>query len=215
MSDPVTADPHPRPSADAPVRYVSRFNNAPQLSGDEQHASFCSLEMGQWWQDLQVWEWLLNDHPEIREVIELGTSTGGFAAYLSVQCRARQMAFSTYDNGVACAQFIEHNGFLKFLLEPHLVIGDLWGSAGEEVIAHLQDASRPPLLLFCDDGDKRREYKLFAPHLQPRDILAVHDWSLDPNGEFGPQDHDPALTQMIYVDVCERNDSHTRFFQKA
>jgi len=34
-------------------------------------------------------------------------------------------------------------------------------------------------LLFCDNGDKKREINLFGPLLKPGDVLAAHDFGTE------------------------------------
>jgi hypothetical protein len=36
-----------------------------------------------------------------------------------------------------------------------------------------------PTVLFCDNGDKPLEVNLFAPSLQPGDLVVVHDWNTE------------------------------------
>lgn len=183
-------------------------------TGDCQHPTFLGVRMGQWWQDLQIWEWFLNEHPGIGEIIEIGTWEGGFATYLNLQCLARGMRFRSFDiQPFWCG--MRNNLFLWSLLGSRVEIGNAWYDAGKQIRKCFETENRAPILLFCDGGNKPKEFKLFAPSLRNGDFLAVHDWCVKPDaGEFHPSDVDEALVETVYKDICDRHDSHTRFFQK-
>ena len=65
-----------------------------------------------------------------------------------------------------------------------------------------------PRLLFCDNGNKRRELSEIASLLAPGDFVAVHDWG----SEAGPGDI-PAEWARLMVEECEAIQSLTRFFR--
>ena len=55
------------------------------------------VEMSQTWEDLELYEKLLNHHRGLKSVVELGTGQGGFSLYLYYQCLRRGIKFATYD----------------------------------------------------------------------------------------------------------------------
>lgn len=124
--------------------------------------SFCGVGMAQTWEDLLLYESLLNARPEIKVVVELGTGEGGLALYLATQCGRRGLAFYTCD----LVQVREDTPGFHELDVFHRV---------EEIAAWF----RPRTLLVCDNGDKPRELATYAPHLQPGDLVAVHDWNVE------------------------------------
>ena len=184
--------------------------------GDTQHPTFLGMPMGQWWHDLQIWEWFLNEHPDIGHIIEIGTSTGGFATYLAMQCRSRGADFSSFDNGLPYEESVMRNEFLRPIVGERLFVADTWGDGGKFIRDCLATDGRRPILIFCDGGDKIREYKTFAPLLTEQDFLAVHDWVPPPrtDGEFHQYDIDESLTETLWGDLCDRHDAHVRFFRK-
>src|SRR5207342_3592824 len=60
--------------------------------------SFGGIPVAQYRCDFWLWEWLLNENPQVRAVFELGTWHGGFAWWLWAQTQARGIAFETFDS---------------------------------------------------------------------------------------------------------------------
>ena len=139
--------------------------------------TFLGTNCSQTWADFQVWEKLLNAHPELRSIVELGTGEAGFSRYLHLQAKARGLEFATFDR----VRMDNHrqSGFqeVDVFAEP------------ERVAACLIS----PTVLFCDNGDKPREVALYAPLLQPGDLLVVHDFGT----EFWPR-HIPDTLKRIH-----------------
>ena len=124
--------------------------------------TFLGANCSQSWADFFLWERLLNAHPELRGLVEVGTGEAGFSDYLYIQCQARGIEFATFDRvdmGHRHPRFYQ----VDVLEHPELVAGHL---------------ARPGLL-FCDNGDKPREVALFAPYLHQGDLLVVHDWNTE------------------------------------
>jgi hypothetical protein len=149
------------------------------VSQHELGCTFLGTNCSQSWADFQVWENLLNAHPELRSIVELGTGEAGFSRYLHIQAKARGLKFATFDR----VRMDGHHqrGFhrVDIFAEP------------ERVVACLHS----PAVLFCDNGDKPREVALFGPLLQPGDLLVVHDWGT----EFFPR-HIPDTLKRIHTE---------------
>lgn len=129
------------------------------------------LDCSQTIQDTRVWaEW----KPEVVQFIELGTGTGVFSKYLLNILKPQ--TFHTFDR-LDCPDFE---------LRPHYTFIDILADGrGSKLIADL--ISRPgKTLLFCDNGDKPQEVKLYSPFLKPGDILVVHDWMIEIKPEHIP-----------------------------
>lgn len=138
--------------------------------------TFLGVPMHQLWDDLALWECVLEEAGPLRMIVELGTGTGGFSTFLLLQCMARGMGFTTVDQN----QMMPENRVAQALeLYLHRMVGDLWGSAGAMLEDLLGRPTVHPLLLFCDNGDKPRELRTFSGLLQPGDVLAVHDWGTE------------------------------------
>lgn len=159
--------------------------------------------------DFILWERFLNDTPDIRFIIELGTGNGGMALFLALQAHQRGMGFRTFDH--------KHPTNLEtplarlLGLESKFILGDLLGEASPALIKVLNDMPRPTLL-FCDNGrwGKDKEFETYVPHLQDGDYVAVHDWHT--SIEASTLAKFDELVPMQF-DVWERADSITRFMR--
>jgi hypothetical protein len=166
------------------------------LLTDIKNGSFGGIPAAQRPCDFYLWEAILNENPHLFRIIELGTWMGGFSFYLAAQANIRGMEFCTYDS-------IEHfdpdkrpQGFLKKDIFANIEeIGELISSA--------------PCALFCDNGNKPREVKTFAPYLTSDSILIVHDWMT----EFMDTDI-PDYMEELYTDFSESLNSMSRVLRK-
>jgi cephalosporin hydroxylase len=164
--------------------------------------SFAGFPAAQNWNDLALWEAFLGRYP-VASVLELGTWKGGMALFLALQCRARGAAFVTVDRDLGQ---VEPTELLAYLGAEVLAL-DLHGGDGEDGVRAILHRLPKPTLLFCDDGDKRMEWRRFVPLLSPGDFAAVHDW----DSEFGDADLEPRLPYLVR-EACEAVASLTRFF---
>lgn len=165
-------------------------------------SSFGGFPAAQSWNDLALWETFLNRYP-VASILELGTWKGGMGVFLALQCRARGAAFATVDRDLGQ---IQPNDLLAFLGAEASAV-DLHGPDGLPAVRELLERLPKPTLLFCDDGNKRMEWRSFVPLLSPGDFAAVHDWG----SEFGDGDLEPALPFLLREE-CEAIGSITRFF---
>lgn len=160
--------------------------------------TFGGIHLSQIWNDLYLWERVLNHHAPAR-IIELGTLYGGMSAFLEAQARVRGATFHTFD----------HQALLQandFIANYHL--GDIFAPEGLSQVGGL--ISSPGLvLLFCDNGAKEKEAETFGPFLKPGDMLAVHDW--------GTECHKVPGYLELYIPepgIYEQLQSMTRFFTR-
>lgn len=154
------------------------------------------------WLDLWLWERLLNAHPEIQAMIEIGTKHGGLSLYLLAQATYRDMAFWTCDIQ-PCPHPALHGPFQG---------GNVFDADG----AHLKwllDIAPHPLILFCDGGDKQMEFRMFVPSLRPGDIVGAHDWG----SEFWAHSVEcvAQYVEPILLAECEALQSITRFWVRV
>ena len=114
------------------------------------------------------------ERPE--SVIELGTASGLFSLALLKLLRHHIPtldSFYTFDNAVRKMEFEtrlaieEHGGSVKtgdILKDLEGFISDLIESSGR-------------VWLLCDNGDKIREFNMFAEWLKPGDFIFTHDYA--------------------------------------
>jgi hypothetical protein len=88
-----------------------------------------------------------------------------------------------------------------------LVTMDLLTESTVDPMRELIATLPKPLVLFCDNGDKPREWSLYVPLLSPVDFAAVHDWGT----EFHEHNLFPSPAPFMQAE-CESISSMTRFF---
>ena len=125
--------------------------------------------MAQTWADVRMFEQLLNLHPELASIAELGTGQGALSRYLYMQACTRGMEFLTFD-----------------VVPPDQEVP---GWQRRDVLREVDDVVGQfvrPVLVICDNGNKPAEMSLYAPKLCGHDLLAVHDWGTEVQPEDVP-----------------------------
>lgn len=126
----------------------------------------------QGWDDFAAWERWFGEN-DVRAIVELGTYHGGFSAYLLLVARQKGIPFVTFD--ATAFEGLDSPAARSLGLRDHFVQADVFGDGKAQVLDVLERDELHPLLLYCDDGDKPREFQTFVPHLRPGDFVAVHD----------------------------------------
>lgn len=168
--------------------------------------------MGQTFPVLFIFEWILNFYP-IKYIVEIGTGTGGLSAFLQLQANIRGLDFVTYDalnrfkdkgNTLAAnppinlAKHINHQK-MNIFEQPTI----------DEISAVLK---KHVALVYCDNGDKPKEMKTFAPFLKPGSIIGTHDW----HDKFGIEQMVKDLNlEMILEEQCIEGYTKARFWHKT
>ena len=147
---------------------------------DMSGVSFFGISARQIWADVVLWELFFKEHPEIKTVIELGSGGHGLSVIFALHGVTRGFELITIDR----KRYDSLDWPLSKLLGlTHTFYKlDIFGK-GSDVQDFITFAEHP-LLLFCDNGDKPREFRTFVPYLQPGDFVGVHDWE----DEFLPVD---------------------------
>lgn len=156
--------------------------------------SFGGVPCAQFWADFVLWEAVLNERPDCRGIVELGTWEGGFSHYLAAQAAVRGIEFRTYDSVVPTRDI------------PNFVRADVFAEANDigDYVMSLE-----PVILFCDDGNKPRELRTFSGYLfDPRSLVVVHDWM----DEVFPDDV-PDRLEETFGGFCDEIGSASRVFQ--
>lgn len=158
--------------------------------------TFLGQELQQEWQDLFIWEKFFALHP-VATFIEIGTGHGGMTLFFALHCKQRGITFHTFD----------HQGFHNFGTELGKLLGlesafhfvDVFSDAGQTQIVQILNSAPHPVAVFFDNGNKPREWKLFAPHTLPGDYCIVHDWET----EFKPEDVGDVKVDKILMQYCD------------
>lgn len=138
---------------------------------------FMDHEIAQYPVELVMWEKFLHARIDIKSIIELGSAAFGLSLYLALQAYQRGIEFRTFDN--------ETNDNLNsplgrlLNLKGKFILGDIFEDARPKLITLLEKELPHPLLLYCDNGDKPREFREFVPYLQAGDYVGVHDWGIE------------------------------------
>jgi len=171
--------------------------------------SFCGYPACQVWADFYLWERLLNDHPDLQGIVELGTAYGGFALYLKTQAEHRGLTFVTFDC-IDHATAPQEQLFGRPAERPRAApLTDVFMRADvlRDVSAVAPALRGRQVALLCDNGDKRREVALYTPLLMSGSLLIVHDWL----EEIGPDDMPAGLVER-YGEFCDEIGSMSRVF---
>ena len=124
------------------------------------NSTFAGEEIAQRWSDLFIFERTFQEFkPDL--IIELGTYLGALTHFFSLHGRVW-----TIDN---MKRIIKEYPNVKY------TISDVFSNSMIEGIKHAIQ-NHPQIVLFCDNGNKIEEFKLYAPLLKKGDIIFVHDW---------------------------------------
>jgi hypothetical protein len=118
-----------------------------------------------------MWSYAMEAYPPAR-IVELGSYGGGFTTAIGVHAWRIGAQVVSYD--VMQAPDERFKALADFL-GIRFVQGDVFADPGRSGIVELIRAPGVTYLL-CDNGDKRREFEAFAPHLKPGDVIAAHDY---------------------------------------
>lgn len=173
--------------------------------------TFLGLHTRQLWRDFQLWEAFLKQHVGLKALVEVGTYQGGFSVFLRLWAAQLGAQFWTFDR----ERFpgVDSPAAQRVGLERCFVRGDVFLEGKPRLLEVLADEDNHPLLLFCDGGNKSREFQMFVPYLKPGDLVAVHDWG----DEFFPKDVEPVahLVEPVFADECAATGSLTRFWKRV
>jgi len=148
-----------------------------------------------------IWNIISEFNPDL--VVELGTFNGGFTELLQAVTHENVEIYS-YDR-------ISYPLKSIFRSNVTFVIADILSEPHPDIVRLCK--SKPRKLLYCDNGNKIREFELYATHLNEDDLLGVHDWGK----EIRYSDVEEVLVNFTPHNhgVFEDNNWSTRFFTKG
>lgn len=177
------------------------------------NVDFMHVKAVQFHVDFLVWERLLEAHPDLKGIIELGSLYGGLSLFLALQAYQRGQQFATFDHVVAPAADTPLGKLIN--LRANCYAGDLFNGEFRTglKVRELLATWAHPIVFLCDDGDKPREFREYAPLLTPGDIIGSHDF----NNEFGLADAEPVkqFVEPHFWAECEAMGSLTRFWRRT
>ncbi len=120
--------------------------------------------IGQSWDDLRLWENVLNNFDHFKWIVEFGSWEGSMSLYLFVQCWSRDLYFYTFDKKHPEKE------------TPYFINADVLEDNVWPMLSKLKTA---PGILFCDNGDKPKEVKKYHKIIHRDSFIAVHDWKTE------------------------------------
>lgn len=164
--------------------------------------------MSQTTKAIWLWEQVL-EHQLFKRFIDIGTWKGNLSFYFYLYCLAREADFYTYDVKNRWAQFLyklkTEMGFDKHFYQLDVFqnieeIGKLISQNGQTI-------------LFCDNGNKPREFNVFARFLKIGDIITVHDWNKEVFPENVKKPCEEYKLKEVFVKESDE-EGLTRIFKK-
>lgn len=175
--------------------------------------TFLGRPMTQTFAVLHIFEKLFLKY-NFKRIVEFGTWRGALSLYFLLYCLGEKAEFVTYDTKKFNSYFDNNK---KDILHEVLSFGKHFRQKDifeheEEIKSIIQKEGRT--IIYCDNGDKIREFNMFVPHLKKDDIIGVHDW----NKEIQLDDIKETIKKnglkMILEKDCIKYDKKVRFFKK-
>jgi len=143
-------------------------------------------------------------------MVELGTGTGGMSTVFILHSISRGFTFFTFDRWV-WYKHMEPTPLTELVnLAGYFHHVNLFSDEGQRAVLEILDQpDLHPLVLFCDNGNKRKEFEIYVPHLCPGDYAAVHDWGT----EFCPEDALLYPFEPLYFNLAEQMKGVTRMWK--
>ena len=126
-----------------------------------------------------TWSYAMEKVPP-KQIVELGSLNGGFTTVMGVHAWRIGCSIFSYDLCV-CPNYDWKS--LSDFLGIVFIQGDLF-SMVERIKSQIQMPGTT--YLWCDNGNKIKEFNLFAPMLKPGDVIAAHDYCCDKEGQWWP-----------------------------
>jgi cephalosporin hydroxylase len=137
------------------------------------------------------------------QIIEMGTSQGGFSSFL----RDALDELGLHDSSLTTFDIHPHASFgnrtrIHHVTESVFSRGHLALEKPELIVPLIQD--KGVTVLCCDGGNKKQEFKLLSPFLKPGDFIMAHDYVSDKeNFEMNYRDRIWNWMEINDMDVAE------------
>ena len=141
------------------------------LNGNwEWGSSFCNVKLACNYFVFDIMSRHLAENPQIKRIVEIGTSTGGMALYLGMEAVRMGIEFHTWnivkETTPETDKILDRLGVIQH-------IGDVFEH--EKMIAEL--FSGQPVYYVEDGGNKYRGVETFTKYLEKDSLLSTHDYS--------------------------------------
>ncbi len=117
---------------------------------------------------------IFSAQPHLTQIVEFGTYYGNMSVCLGLQGVRHAIPCTTYD---IHPYPDEKTKRIFSALNIEQRVADIFDPAiQQEIVARL---STGPTYLLIDNGDKKREFELYVPHLVPGSVVSVHDYGTE------------------------------------
>lgn len=116
-------------------------------------------------------EWVLTDNKDIKRIVELGTGNGALTLFFGLHMSMRAGKVLTFD--IKKLMVPEWHDLAKRLNITFEKRNAFAPETVERVRSFIRDGRA---LIFCDNGDKKKEFPLYTRILKKNDLIMAHDW---------------------------------------
>jgi hypothetical protein len=123
-----------------------------------------------------VVERIMAANPHVKRIVELGTADGALSLYLGLWGKRRGIPVYTIDNQ---REVFKRSNMQKTLHElgVQFVQMNVLKNPGLAGVKTMLEGA--PTYLICDNGNKKAEFNLLVPKLEPGSVVSVHDWGTE------------------------------------
>jgi len=146
---------------------------------------FLGYYVAQTWSALTMINKVLSESKDITRILELGTGTGGLTLLFGLNMLVRRGYVLTFDLGTP--QALNWFPRLNTTFKPRDVFDEDTIRQAETFL----EGGRA--LVFCDNGDKTREFPIYTRFLKKDDLIMAHDWTT----EIKPEDLDEETLSLV------------------
>jgi len=111
---------------------------------------------------------------KVATFVELGIHVGGMAAIMS-NCER----FADWDYSYLGVEINPGLIHLKVKKHAHLIIGDCFDKEVVNAIKGFVHTRGSPAVIYCDNGEKRKEVIIYEPILRSGDFIYAHDYGTE------------------------------------
>lgn len=174
--------------------------------------TFCGVGFVHNYEAIHLFEQIFKKFRPAR-LIELGTGSGGLSSYLKILCVNYGTAFYTYDMKDYREQHPETKLQKLIKLSDSRFIADIFEKKTIENISE-KIKKNGCSFIYCDDGNKVREFKTYVKFLKNGDIIGVHDWRIEIHAENIEDDIRTYKLIPIFDDTLKEYFTRQKFFVK-
>lgn len=114
---------------------------------------------------------VMMENPQISSIIEIGTGAGALSSVFGLWGIKRGIPVLTIDS------VMRHNPKILERLDVQYLQEDEFSDAVQERI--LEYINEKPTWVFCDGGNKKKEFQKFAPIIPKNSIISAHDLGVE------------------------------------